>query len=144
MHKTEAIKGKSRERYNNLSQEEKDKIKVYQRKKYQQLVQYKKEALKINNFFVFFLNIKMSQETLKFNNIRLHKKEFQKPKKTIDLMPVNGDQIVASDKFNHNNEGFKYFIGYQEGEIIKTLYLILPQMSEYMKYFKSGGKTCLF
>ena len=41
----EAIKEKSGERYKNLSQEEKDKIKEYQ-KKYQELVQYKKDALK--------------------------------------------------------------------------------------------------
>ena len=41
----EAIKENSRERYKNLSQEQKDKIKEYQ-KKYQELVQYKKEALK--------------------------------------------------------------------------------------------------
>ena len=41
----ETIKEKSRERYKNLSQEEKDKIKEYQ-KKYQELVQYKKDALK--------------------------------------------------------------------------------------------------
>ena len=46
MHKKKAIKKKSRERYKNLSQKEKDKIKVYQRKKYQDLVQYKKGALK--------------------------------------------------------------------------------------------------
>ena len=52
----EAIKENSRERYKNLSQEQKDKIKEYQ-KKYQELVPYKKEALKINNF-CFFLNIK--------------------------------------------------------------------------------------
>ena len=38
----------SRERYKNLSQEEKDKIKKYQRKNYQELVLYKKEALKNN------------------------------------------------------------------------------------------------
>ena len=42
----EAIKEKSRERYKNLSEEEKNKIKEYQRRKYQQLVQYKKETLK--------------------------------------------------------------------------------------------------
>ena len=42
MHKTKkAIKEKSRERYKNLSQEEKDKIKKYQRKDYQELIQYK-------------------------------------------------------------------------------------------------------
>ena len=59
-------------------------------------------------------------------------------------MSVNVDQIVASDKFKHNNEGFKYFIGYQEGEIVKPLCIILPQMSGYIKYFKAGAKTCLF
>ena len=42
------MKEKSRERYKNLSQEEKDKIKEYQRKEYQELVQYKKDVLKSN------------------------------------------------------------------------------------------------
>ena len=55
-------------------------------------------------------------------------------------MSVNADQIVVSDKFNHNNKGFKYFIGYQEGEIVKPLCIILPQMSGYIKYFENGGK----
>ena len=34
-------------------------------------------------------------------------------------MSVIVDQIVVSDKFKHNNESFKYFIGYQEGGILK-------------------------
>ena len=34
-------------------------------------------------------------------------------------MSVNLDQIVMSDKFKHSDEGFQYFIGYQEGEIVK-------------------------
>ena len=59
-------------------------------------------------------------------------------------MSVNVDQIVVSDKFKHNNEGFKYFIGYQEGEIVKPLCIILPQMSGYIKYFKNGGKNMSF
>ena len=42
----EVINEKSRERYKNLSQEEKDKIKEHQRKKYEELVHYEKEALK--------------------------------------------------------------------------------------------------
>ena len=86
----------------------------------------------------------MSEKTLKFNNIRLNKKEFHKSKEPIDLMSVNVDQIVVSDKFKHNNEGFKYFIGYQEGEIVKPLCIILPQMSKYIKYFKNGGKNMSF
>ena len=54
----------------------------------------------------------MSEKTLKFNNIRVNKKEFHKSKQPNDLMSVNVDQIVASDKFKHSDEGFKYFIGY--------------------------------
>ena len=66
----------------------------------------------------------MSEKTLKFNNIRLNKKEFHKFKKPIDLLSVDVDQIVASDKFKHNNESFKYFIGYLEGGIVKPLRII--------------------
>ena len=86
----------------------------------------------------------MSKQTLKFNNIRLNKKELHKSKEPIDLMSVIVDQIVVSDKFKHNNEGFKYFIGYQEGEIVKPLCIILPQMSGYIKYFENGGKNMSF
>ena len=49
-----------------------------------------------------------------------------------------------SEKFKHNNEGFKYFIGYQEGEIVKPLCIILPQMSGYIKYFENGSKNMSF
>ena len=77
----------------------------------------------------------MSEITLKFDNIRVNKKEFHKSKQPIDLMSVNVDQIVVSDKFNHNNEGYKYFIGYQEDENVKPFCIILPQMSGYIKYF---------
>ena len=86
----------------------------------------------------------MSEKTLKFDNIRVNKNEFHKSKQPIDLMSVNVDQIVVSDKFKHSDEGFKYFIGYQEGEIVKPLCIILPQMSGYIKYFENGGKNMFF
>ena len=44
--KKEALKEKARDRYRNLSEEEKNKIKEYQKKRYQELIQYKKESLK--------------------------------------------------------------------------------------------------
>ena len=57
-------------------------------------------------------------------------------KKAIDLMSVNLNKIVVSDKFNYNEDCFKYFIGYQKGEIVRPLCIILPQMSGYIKYFE--------
>ena len=56
----------------------------------------------------------MSEKTLKFNNIKLNKKEFHNSKEPIGLMSVIVDEIVVSDTFKHKNEGFKYFIGFQE------------------------------
>ena len=83
----------------------------------------------------------MSEKILKFDNIRLDKIEFHKSKQLLNLNLVNVDQIVVSDKFKHSGNGFKYFIGYREGEIVKTLCIILPQMSWYIKYFESGDKN---
>ena len=42
------------------------------------------------------------------------------------------------------NEGFKYFIGYLKGEIVKPLCIILLQMSGYMKYFENSSKNMSF
>ena len=56
-------------------------------------------------------------------------------------MSVIEDQIVVFDKFKHDNEGFKYFISYQKGEIAKPLCIILPHMTGYTKYFENGGKN---
>ena len=86
----------------------------------------------------------MSEKTLKFNNIRVNKKEFHKSKQPIDLTSVNVDQIVVSDIFGHSDEGFKNFIGYQEGKIVKPLCIILPQMSGCIKYFENGGENMSF
>ena len=51
----------------------------------------------------------MSEKTLKLDNIRVSKKEFHKSKQTINLDLIKVDQIVVSDKFRHNDDGFKYF-----------------------------------
>ena len=94
----------------------------------------------------------MSEKTLKIDNIRVNKKEFHKSKQSINLELVNQidqivtsvDQIVISDKFKHSDDGFKYFICYKEGEIVKPLWIILPQMSGYIKYFENVGKNMSF
>ena len=86
----------------------------------------------------------MSEKRLKFNNIRLNKKEFHRLKEPTDLFSVNVDQIVVSDKFIHYNKDFKHFISYLEGEIMKPLCIILPQMIGYIKYFENGSKNMSF
>ena len=86
----------------------------------------------------------VAQKTLKFNNIKVNKKQLHMSKKAIDLMLININKIVVSDKFELNNTVSKYFIGYQKGKIIRPLCIILPQMSGYIKYFKYGKSNMSF
>ena len=78
---------------------------------------------------LFLLSIRMGEKALKFDNIRINIKEFHKFKKPINLDLVNVNEVVVSDKFKHSDDGLKYFIGCKEGEIVKPLCIILPQMS---------------
>ena len=80
----------------------------------------------------------MSEKTLKY------KKNFHRSKEPIDVLSVDSDQIVLSHEFRHNDKGFKYFIGYLKGEIVKQLCIILPQMSGYIKYFENSSKNVSF
>ena len=52
----------------------------------------------------------MGEKPVKFNNIKVDKKEFHQSKQAIELDLVDTGKIVVSDKFRHNEEGFKYFI----------------------------------
>ena len=77
----------------------------------------------------------MNEKTLKFSNIKINKKEFHKSKQAIDLASVTTDKIVVSDKFRHNEEGYKYFIGYKEDEIIRPLCIFLTSNEWLHKIF---------
>ena len=65
----------------------------------------------------------MGKQTLKYGDIVVTKGEFHASKQAIALNLVNTNKIVVSDKFKHNDDGFKYFIDYL------PLCIILPQMS---------------
>ena len=125
-----------------MSKEKRDKIKEHQGKIYQQLIQYKKEALQ-NIWALFLVSIRINEKTLKFDNIRVNEKECHKSKQPINLDLINVHQTVVSSKFKHNDNGFKYFIGYKEGEIVKPWCIILPQMIGHIKYFENRGKHVL-
>ena len=86
----------------------------------------------------------MSEKTLKLEDVVVNKKEFHASNNPIALNFVGIDKIVVSDKFKHNDKGFKYFIGYTDDSIIRPLCIVLPQMSGYIKYFDNGGKNMSF
>ena len=73
----------------------------------------------------------------------MNKKDFHASKKAIPLNSINTNNIVISYRVKHNDDSYKYFIGYLHDDgVIRPLCVILPQMSGYIKYFENGGKTC--
>ena len=69
------------------------------------------------------------------------KKKNHKSEQPIDLGLINVDQIVVS---KHSDGGFKYFICYKEGKIVKPLCIILLQTTGYVKYFCKRRKKHVF
>ena len=75
--------------------------------------------------------------SLKFGEIKFNKKEFHRSKQPIYLNQVEISKIVISDEFKLD-DGVKNFIGYKNGETVKPLCIILPQMSGFIKYFENN------
>ena len=87
----------------------------------------------------------MSKQTLGFNDIAVNKKYFHASKKAIPLNSVNTKNIVVSYRVKHNDDSYKYFIGYLHDDgVIRPLCVILPQMGGYIKYFENGEKNMSF
>ena len=83
----------------------------------------------------------MSKKALKFVNVEVNKENIHASKHPVALNLVNVNQMLISDKFEHSDKSFKYFIGYKDDNIIRPSCIILPKMSGYIKYFNNGGKN---
>ena len=79
-----------------------------------------------------------------FGNDLIDKKEFYKDKTSINLIDVDLNKIVVSNKWKINDTTCKYYIGYKNDDEIKPLCVIMPQMTGYVKYFDDGGKNMSF
>ena len=80
-----------------------------------------------------------------FNDIEVNKKDFDVSKQAIPLNLVHVNNIIISDRIKNNNDTSKYFIGFlHDDNVIKSLCIILPEMSGYIKYFENGGKNLSF
>ena len=63
-------------------------------------------------------------------------------KQAILLSSVNPKNIVVSYTVKHNDGSYKYFTGYSHDDVIRSLCVILSQMSGYTKHFENGEKIC--
>ena len=82
----------------------------------------------------------MNKNNINFNNNKkIKKSNFHKNKKIFDINDIDVNKILVSKKEKYGKyNSFKYFIGYNDNDVIKPLYLELPQMIGYINKFNEN------
>ena len=79
-----------------------------------------------------------------FGDTEVTKTEFYENKGRIKLKDIILDKIIVSEKVKGSNDISKYYVGYIVDDNVIPLNLLLPIMSEWIKYFENGGKNMSF
>ena len=83
----------------------------------------------------------MEKKVLIFGKKGIIKNSFHKSKQRINIDKVGIKRIVFPSKESYGKRGvFKYFIGYISNVGFLALYMMLPLMNSYVKYFDSNNK----
>ena len=86
----------------------------------------------------------MSGKDINFDDKKINKSNFYKDKKLFSLNDIDVNKILVSRKESYGTKNsLKYFIGYNDDDVIRPLCIILPQMIGYVTHFDSN-KTMSF
>ena len=97
-------------------------------------------------YFFSLHNIRISRNSLNFNNEKILKSDFYKNKKVFNIdiyvNKIDVNKILVSIKETYTKyNSFKYFIGYNDNDVIGPLYLALSQMTSYINKFDENKIT---
>ena len=82
----------------------------------------------------------MSGKNINFNDKKIKKSSFYKDKKINNIEDIDINNILVSKKEVYGNKNpFKYFIGYNDNDIIRSLCIRLLQMTGYAKKFNDNA-----
>ena len=77
----------------------------------------------------------MDKNNINFNNKKIKKATFTKTK-IFDINDIVVNKILVSKKEKYGkHNSFKHFIGYNDSDVIKPLYLEVTQMTGYINKF---------
>ena len=88
----------------------------------------------------FLTSIRISGKSINFDDKKINKSNLYKNKKFVTLNDI--DISFKKESYSTKNS-LKYFIGYNDGDVIRPLRIILLQMIGYVKHFDSN-KTMSF
>ena len=82
----------------------------------------------------------MGGKNITFNDKKIGKSTFYKNKKINDIEDIDVNSILVSRKEPYGNKNsLKYFIGYNDNDIIRPLCIRLPQMTGYTRKFDENA-----
>ena len=82
----------------------------------------------------------MSGKNRNFNDKKIKKSTFYKNKAINNNEDINVNNILVSKKEPYGNKNsFKYFIGYNDNDIIRPICIRLPQMNGYARKFNENA-----
>ena len=86
----------------------------------------------------------MIGKSINFEDKKIKKSVFCKNKKIFNIHDIDVSKILVSKEESYGTKNsFKYFIGYNDNNVIRPLCIKLPQMIGYVKSFDSN-KTMSF
>ena len=78
----------------------------------------------------------MSGKNINFDNKKIKRSSFYKNKKINNIEDIDVNNVLVSKKESYGNKNsFKYFIVYNDNDIIRPLCIKLPQMTGYARKF---------
>ena len=85
----------------------------------------------------------MSGDSRNFDNKKILKSDFyNKSKKIFHINDIDADKILVSKKEKYGKyDSFKYFVGYNDNDVIKPLYLELSEMTGNINKFDKNTIT---
>ena len=92
-------------------------------------------------FFIFFFTIyKKEWKEHNFDNKKIKKSDFYKNKIIVRIDDIDANKILVSKKESYGTKNsFKYFIGYNDNDVIRPLCIRLPQMTGYARKFDENA-----
>ena len=79
----------------------------------------------------------MSTSSINFNDKKIKKSDFyNKNKKISNIDDIDVNEILVSKKEQYDKyNSFKYFVGYNDNDVIRPLYLFISQTTGYINKF---------
>ena len=82
----------------------------------------------------------MSGKSVNFDDEKIKKSEFNKNKKVTSVDDIDVNKILVFKKKPYGTKNsVKYFIGYNDNDVITPLYVRLPQMTGYTRKFDENA-----